>query len=335
MVRRVRSTRTPPVADDRFPGFADVVELGPVPGVDFAAREVGTNRVVRLRRIAPPGPGDENPADLDRELTTLAAISAHPNVVTLYRSFRAPDGSTVLVLESATRTLADQLAAEGARPPRAATAITVTVAGALETAHRAGVLHGAVSPDTVLFTRFGAPVVGGFGPAAGPVNPDGPDAHTAPEVLEGAPNSPATDVYGLASTLHHLLTGRPAFERRPEESAATLTLRILRDPVPAPDAARVPVGLADVVLRAMAKEPAHRPPSAAAFAAELAAVEQAQAWPVTAFVVGSPAPPARRPAPGPGGTARPRPVSVSGAGAARASGPRSPGPARPTSTTSG
>ena len=286
MVRRVRSTRTPPVADDRFPGFADVVDLGPAPGVDFAAREVGTNRAVRLRRIAPRGPGEENPAELDRELTTLAAISAHPNVVTLYRSFRAPDGSTVLVLESATRTLADQLAAEGARPPRAATAITVTVAGALETAHRAGVLHGAVSPDTVLFTRFGAPVVGGFGPAAGPATPDGPDAHTAPELLEGAPKSPASDVYGLASTLYELAAGRAAFRAYVGESPASVIVRVLSSrakPVVAP---QVPLELTDLISWAMSPEPAQRPPSPAWLAEELGHIENRQGWPRTRFITG-------------------------------------------------
>jgi len=71
----------------------------------------------------------------------------------------------------------------------------------------------------------------------------------------------------LAATLYHLLAGRPAFPRRAEESAAELSLRILRDPPPALDAARVPLGLGDVLLRALAKEAGQRPASAAALAA--------------------------------------------------------------------
>ena len=335
MGRRVRSARTEPVADDRFPGFTDVVELGSGPGAEFAAREVGTNRAVRLRRLAPTDPALADPAELERELSTLAVISAHPNVVTLYCSVRAPDGSTVLVLEPATGSLADRVAAGGALPPPAAVAVAVAVAGALETAHRAGVRHGAVSPDTVLFTRFGAPVLGGLGLTAAPVGYAGPDGHVPPEVLVGAPVTPATDVYGLAATLYHLLAGRPAFPRRAEESAAELTLRILRDPAPALDAARVPIGLGDVLLRALAKEAGQRPASAAALAAQLTAVEQAEGWPLTPLVVGAARTPPRRPAPRPRESARPRPVSLSGAGAGPSSGSRSPAPARPTSTTWG
>ena len=303
-VRRVRSARTAPIVDEPFPGFADVIDFGA--GRDFAARELGTNRAVRLRRISADLLATRSPAELERELSTLAAISAHPNVVTLYRSFRAPDGSTVLVLEPAT----GPLAARPAGSVEAAVATAVAVAGALETAHRAGVLHGAVSPETVLITRFGAPVVGGFGLAgAGDSGTAPPDGHTAPEVLEGASLSPATDVYGLASTLYHLLVGAPPFDGRPEESAAALSLRILRDPVPALTSARVPVELADIVLGALAKDATQRPASAAALAAELAVVEQAQGWPLTPLVVGSVTAPPRRPAPGPGASARPRPVS--------------------------
>ena len=334
MGRRARSTGSVPAVDDRFPGFADVVELGA--GTDFTAREVGTNRAVLLRRLVLGGA--VSPGALERELSTLAAVSAHPNVVTLYRSFRAPDGTTVLVLEPAAGSLAARVAASGARSPRAAVAITVAVAGGLETAHRAGLRHGALSPDTVLITRFGTPVIGGLGLAAEPGRGADPDGHVAPEMLEGAPVTPATDVYGLAATLYHLLTGQPAFVRRPDESAAALTLRILRDPVPALDPATVPVRLGDVLLRALAKDARQRPASAATLAQQLAEIEQAEGWPVTPLVFGAVRTPPRRPGPGPGASSastRPRPVALSGAGAGRSSGPPSPAPARPTSTTSG
>jgi len=369
----VRST--PPTAPDGafpgFPGFTDVTELRPAPdgrhhealppapdaagyeadyGTDYSAREVGTNRMVLLRRIPPAGAAGAAAADgiadrvadgvaersadagADREDETamIAAISAHPNVVTLYRSFPAPDGGTVLVLEPAAGSLAEQVAAHGALPAQEAVAIAVAVAGALETAHRAGVVHGAVSPSTVLITRFGAPVLSGLGVAGRWGRPAGPDPHTAPEELEGGIVGPATDVYGLAATLYELLTGRPPFDRAAGESPAALSLRILRDPPPPLDPQLAPMALSDVLEGGLAKDPARRPGTAAEFAAELADVERAAGWPVSSLVVGTVAAPRRRPAPRP----RPRPESLSGADAAPSIAAPSPGRARPPSTTS-
>ncbi len=56
-------------------------------------------------------------------------------------------------------------------------------------------------------------------------------AHTAPELLEGAAPTPASDVYGLASTLYELVAGRAAFREYAGESPATVIVRVLSNPV--------------------------------------------------------------------------------------------------------
>jgi serine/threonine protein kinase len=209
----------------------------------------------------------------------------------------------------------------------------VAVAGALETAHRAGVVHGDVTPASVRQSRFGIPVLDGLGIAAPPAagNATGPGPYAAPEVVVGGPLGAATDVYGLAATIYDAVAGHPPFDHSGAESPAGLTLRILRDPVRPLDPARAPAQLCDLLASALAKEPAQRPATAAEFAAELAAVEQASGWPVSPLIVGPIIAPQRRPAPG----RRPRPEWVSGAGAAPSSGAPWRGPARPPSTTPG
>ena len=113
------------------------------------------------------------------------------------------------------------------------------MAGAVETAHRLGILHRDVKPANILLTDYGEPaltdfgiahIAGGFETATGTVT--GSPAFTAPEVLGGDPPSPAADVYGLGATLFSALTGHAAFERRSGEQVVAQFLRITTQPVP-------------------------------------------------------------------------------------------------------
>ena len=92
-------------------------------------------------------------------------------------------------------------------PVRDAVALGIKLAGALETVHHAGLLHCDVRPRNVLVTEWSEPALSGFDEA---VRIDdvpealllhAPSVTTAPEILQGAAPSPATDVYGLAATL--------------------------------------------------------------------------------------------------------------------------------------
>ena len=161
-----------------------------------------------------------------------------------------------------------------------AVAIGIKIAGALETAHRGGILHRDVKPQNILVTEFGEPALADFGVAmlqsstqttAGLF--DFTTLHAAPELLEGGGTSAATDVYELASSLYQLIAGQSAFRAYEGESPASVILRILRDPVRPLSGAGVPVALSDLLIRAMSKKKAERPPTAAEFAAELADIE--------------------------------------------------------------
>jgi ATP/maltotriose-dependent transcriptional regulator MalT len=160
--------------------------------------------------------------------------------------------------------------------------IGVKLAGALEAAHRAGILHRDVKPGNILLSEYGEPqltdfgiarITGGFQTATGVIT--GSPAFTAPEVLEGNTPTPASDVYSLGATLFCALTGHAAFERRSGEQVVAQFLRITSQPIPDLREQGLPAYLAAVIERAMARDPTARRASAAAFGDELRAVQRA------------------------------------------------------------
>ncbi|GAA1693518.1 hypothetical protein GCM10009733_106750 [Nonomuraea maheshkhaliensis] len=151
-------------------------------------------------------------------------------------------------------------------PLEQATGLLRSVARAIAATHAAGGVHGRVKPENVVMTGGGVVLTGYAMSALMSIVelPDGtlPSVHAAPEELEGRPPVPASDVYALASMTYELLAGRPAFALDGPGSTARFALGVLtEEPPPLP--ASVPSDLARVLLAAMSKDPASRPPAAA------------------------------------------------------------------------
>jgi len=186
-------------------------------GEVYAAMDMETDRRVALKCI-------RNLADLDglsearlvREVKIAGEIQ-HPSVCRIY-GLEDHGGDRLCVMELLEgETLSERLAWQGPFSPDEALPVVRQVLDGLEAAHRAGVLHRDLKPANIMLTGDRAVIID-FGLAAGVHRDTTPSltatgaligtlAYLAPEQLEGARSTPASDLYSLGVILYEMLTG--------------------------------------------------------------------------------------------------------------------------------
>jgi hypothetical protein len=301
-------SRQPEVVEELIHhGFTDVTVIGRGGhAVVYRAEQPAFGRTVAIKVLTD---ADLDPVALERferERRALGSMSNHPNILTVYEGGVTRTGHAYLVTEYAPRgTLGERVARRGPVPWPEVVATGIKLAGALETAHRRGVVHRDVKPENVLLSDYGEPLLGDFGIAritGGFVTSTtiirASVAHVPPEVLAGERPRPSTDVYSLASTLLTAMWGRPPFFHD-DEAVPPLYDRIAREPPPDLRTRGVPGAVCRVLERGLAKLPSDRPPSALAFGEELQAAQRAMGQAVTNLPIvtpdGAPLPPSAPP----------------------------------------
>jgi non-specific serine/threonine protein kinase len=269
------------VAGSEFAGYRveEVAARGGM-GVVYRATQLRLTRMVALKVVTPALARDASFRERFRREWMVAASIDHPNVIPVYEAGEE-DGVLFIAMRWVEGTNLRDLIDQGPLEPARAVNLVNQVAGALDAAHDRDLIHRDVKPanilvtgeDHVYLTDFGltkhASSISGLtktGQWVGTVD------YTAPEQIEDAPVSRATDVYSLGCVLFEALAGRAPYKR--ENDLATLWAHVYAPPPSLREAAPdVPPGLDDVVQRAMSKDPAKRYASAGDLArAALAAV---------------------------------------------------------------
>ena len=277
-----------PGGDLGLASLTDLVEIGRGGfATVYRAHQPRFGRTVAVK-VLDPGADRLSLERFERECEAMGMLSSHPNIVTIFDAGVTADGKPFLIMELMPEgSLDDRVAGDGPLPWDEVTEIGVKLAGALETAHGATVLHRDVKPANVLRSSFGEPCLSDFGLArfASEAKTTGVVTatllHAPPEILSGEPATPQSDVYSLASSLHTLLAGDAPFWKPTDESLLPLLARIAGDPVPDLRPRGVPDELAAAVEAGMAKDPTDRPASAAAFGQLLQEAQAAAGLPAT------------------------------------------------------
>ncbi len=253
-------------------GFADVYLYEQ----DLPRRQVAV-------KVLPAGlQGTDVRRMFNAEADVLARLSAHPSILTVYQASVSADGRPYIVMEYCPDSLGERFRRERLAVPEVL-GVGIRIACALETAHRAGLMHRDVKPSNILITEFGSPVLSDFGIAAS-LTGDGAQQlfamsvpWSAPEVTgEHTAGSVASEVWGLGATVYSLLAGRSPFEREGagQNTAEQLKRRIGRAVYTPTGRRDVPAELEDVLAKALRRDPQHRYASAREFAEALQSVQR-------------------------------------------------------------
>ncbi|MGI9616001.1 MAG: serine/threonine-protein kinase, partial [Acidimicrobiales bacterium] len=207
-------------------GITEAIEIGAGGfGVVYRAVEEDLGRTVAVKVLS--GNLDESAQyRFERERRAMGRLSGHPNIVTIYRGGYTAAGNAFLVMEFLDRgSLADRLTTAGPLGWEEALKFGVQLSGALETSHRAGVLHRDIKPGNILLSSLGNAKLCDFGIARLQGAPETKSsvvtaslAHAPPDIVSGARPDARSDVYSLASTLFELVAATPPFVRPDDES---------------------------------------------------------------------------------------------------------------------
>ncbi|MER6001895.1 serine/threonine protein kinase [Nonomuraea angiospora] len=214
------------------------------------------------------------------EARAMATIN-HGGVVDVY-DYGISGDTVYLVMKFVDGEPLDRLLARlGRIPPQAAMELIAQAASALQAVHDQGIVHRDVKPGNLLVQRDGTLVLTDFGIArsdlanrltdAGMVL--GTAAYCAPEQAEGAPVTPAVDIYALGVVAYECLVGQRPFDG---DSAVTIALKHIRE-APPPLPADIPQTVRTLVEVALSKDPARRFPTARAMSEAAKAIASGQA----------------------------------------------------------
>ena len=256
----------------------------------YLAEDRKHGRPVAIKVLRPELAATMDAGRFLREIGIAARLS-HPHIVPLIDSGEAAGFLYFVTPYVPGGSLRDRLTAEGRLPLKDALRIAQEVGAGLDYANRNGYVHRDVKPENILIAD-GLAVLSDFGIAracCGPPGPPLPGAapaaltdvglalgtpeYMSPEQAAGEPDldTPA-DVYSLACVVYEMLAGEPPF--RTASARATMARQVTETPRPVralrPDA---PQGVAQVLARALAKDPKERFASVAEFVAALTTTE--------------------------------------------------------------
>jgi eukaryotic-like serine/threonine-protein kinase len=252
----------------------------------WRARHIELGRLVAIKALSVRLCADADAvAQLRSEARRLTELD-DPHIVAIYDFVDEAERPYLVTEWVPGRTLRELFAELGPLRPEQSLGVLRGALQGLAYAHHRGLVHGDVSLSNLIVDASGTTKLIDFGLAAPTGSPgvSGTPAYLSPEAASGDRLTPASDVYSAGAVLYQLLSGAPPFAG----TDVLATIRAHREE-PAPALRDHGPELADLLDRALRKQPSERPADAAAFLAELEEAARARygtAWLSAASVAG-------------------------------------------------
>lgn len=264
----------------RLDGRYEIMEVIGVGGmaVVYKAFDNIDHRIVAVKILKQEYLTNEDFKRRFRNESKAIAVLSHPNIVKVY-DVSFGDAIQYIVMEYIEGiTLKEYITQQGVVNPREAIYFITQILRALKHAHDKGIVHRDIKPQNILLISDGTIKVTDFGIARMSENATrtmtdgaiGSVHYISPEQAKGSITDSRTDLYSAGVILYEMLTGKLPFQSDNAVSVALMQLQ--NDPIkPREINPSIPVGLEEIIIRAMQKNQADRYQSASEMISDIMA----------------------------------------------------------------
>ena len=255
------------VLDNRY-RIERIIGMGGM-AVVFRAEDLLMRRIVAVKILKDDIARDE--VSVKRFINESKAVSmlSHPNIVTIYDVSVRSDAKYIVMEYIEGITLKNYMTKKGKLEFREIIMYTEQVLRALEHAHQKGIVHRDIKPQNIMLLKNGIIKVMDFGIAKLP-NAEtvtvkdsaiGTVYYISPEQASGKPIDARSDIYSLGVMMYEMATGKLPFTADSPVSVALKQINDTAKPVKE-EMPSLPLGLSQIIARAMDKDPDMRYQSA-------------------------------------------------------------------------
>lgn len=247
----------------------------------YKAKDLLLNRTVTVKVLREQFLSDEDFVRRFRREAQAAASLSHPNIVSIYDVGKDGEIEYIVMEYVEGRNLKEIIKEYAPLSPEQAINLANQIGEAIRHAHQHHIIHRDIKPHNILVTADGRAKVTDFGIARAASSATvthtgdivGSVHYLSPEQAKGLPSNERSDLYSLGIILYELLTGKVPYDG---ETPIAIALKHLQEEPTLPSRLNPRVGkdLENVIMRAVAKSPEHRYPSAREFLEDLAKVRQ-------------------------------------------------------------
>ena len=259
--------------DNRYE-ILEVIGTGGM-AVVYKARCHRLNRLVAIKILKDDFLEDEDFRRRFHSESQAVAMLSHPNIVAVYDVSTSPEADYIVMELIEGISLKQYMEMKGVLNWKETLHFAIQIAKALEHAHSRGIVHRDIKPHNVMVLKNGSVKVTDFGiarmmskgntltkEALGSVH------YISPEQAKGGRVDSRSDIYSLGVVMYEMITGRPPYDG---ESPVSVAIQHINGGAPMPSTLNpnIPGGLEQIIMKAMAHDPAERYPSATAMLADM------------------------------------------------------------------